>query len=33
MGHAMEDVVTAALVYQAALNEGVGTPFVMENVG
>jgi alanine dehydrogenase len=31
MGHAMEDVVTAALVYQAALNEGVGTPFVMEN--
>jgi alanine dehydrogenase len=32
MGHAMEDVVTAALVYQAALIEGVGTPFVMENV-
>jgi alanine dehydrogenase len=33
MGHAMEDVVTASLVYQAALNEGVGTPFVMENQG
>lgn len=32
MGHAMEDVVTASLVYQAALNEGVGTPFAMENV-
>ena len=27
MGHAMEDVVTAALVYQAALAEGVGTWF------
>src|SRR5262249_35981777 len=26
MGHAMEDVVTAALVYQAALAEGAGTP-------
>jgi ornithine cyclodeaminase/thiomorpholine-carboxylate dehydrogenase len=31
MGHAMEDVVTASLVYQAAVAEGVGTPFVMEN--
>jgi alanine dehydrogenase len=31
MGHAMEDVVTASLVYQAALAEGVGTPFTMEN--
>jgi len=31
MGHAMEDVVTAALVYEAALAEGVGTPFAMEN--
>jgi ornithine cyclodeaminase/alanine dehydrogenase-like protein (mu-crystallin family) len=31
MGHAMEDVVTASLVYQAALNEGVGMPFVIEN--
>jgi len=31
MGHAMEDVVTAALVYQAALAEGVGTQFAMEN--
>jgi alanine dehydrogenase len=31
MGHAMEDVVTAALVYQAALAEGVGTPFAMSN--
>ncbi len=31
MGHAMEDVVTANLVYQAALAEGEGTPFVMEN--
>jgi alanine dehydrogenase len=27
MGHAMEDVVTAALVYQAALAEGIGTWF------
>ena len=27
----MEDVVTAALVYQAALAEGEGTPFMMEN--
>jgi ornithine cyclodeaminase/alanine dehydrogenase-like protein (mu-crystallin family) len=27
MGHAMEDVVTAALVYQAALAEGLGTWF------
>lgn len=31
MGHAMEDVVTASLVYTAALAEGVGTPFAMEN--
>jgi len=31
MGHAMEDVVTANLVYQAALVEGEGTPFMMEN--
>jgi ornithine cyclodeaminase/alanine dehydrogenase-like protein (mu-crystallin family) len=31
MGHAMEDVVTASLVYQAALDEEAGTPFVMEN--
>jgi ornithine cyclodeaminase/alanine dehydrogenase-like protein (mu-crystallin family) len=31
MGHAMEDVVTATLVYQAALAEGEGTPFMMEN--
>jgi alanine dehydrogenase len=31
MGHAMEDVVTANLVYQAALAEGAGTPYVMEN--
>ena len=31
MGHAMEDVVTASLVYQAALAEGAGTPFAMEN--
>jgi ornithine cyclodeaminase/thiomorpholine-carboxylate dehydrogenase len=31
MGHAMEDVVTATLVYQAALAEGAGTPFMMEN--
>jgi ornithine cyclodeaminase len=30
MGHAMEDVVTATLVYQAALAEGIGTPFMME---
>jgi ornithine cyclodeaminase/alanine dehydrogenase-like protein (mu-crystallin family) len=29
MGHAMEDVVTASLVYQAALVEGAGTPFAM----
>jgi hypothetical protein len=27
----MEDVVTAGLVYQAALAEGVGTTFAMEN--
>ena len=31
MGHAMEDVVTATLVYQAALAEGEGTLFMMEN--
>jgi ornithine cyclodeaminase/alanine dehydrogenase-like protein (mu-crystallin family) len=31
MGHAMEDVVAAALVYGAAVAEGVGTPFVMEH--
>jgi alanine dehydrogenase len=31
MGHAMEDVVTATLVYQAALTEGEGTPFMMEH--
>lgn len=31
MGHAMEDVVTAGLVYQAALAEGIGTSFAMEN--
>ncbi|MGH2614326.1 MAG: ornithine cyclodeaminase family protein [Thermomicrobiales bacterium] len=31
MGHAMEDVVTANLVYLAALAEGAGTPYVMEN--
>ena len=31
MGHAMEDVVTASLVYQAALAEGAGTAFMMEN--
>jgi ornithine cyclodeaminase/alanine dehydrogenase-like protein (mu-crystallin family) len=31
MGHAMEDVVTASLVYQAALSEGAGTAFAMEN--
>ena len=30
MGHAVEDVVTATLVYQAALAEGEGTPFAME---
>jgi ornithine cyclodeaminase/thiomorpholine-carboxylate dehydrogenase len=30
MGHAMEDVVTAGLVYAAALAEGAGTEFVME---
>jgi ornithine cyclodeaminase/thiomorpholine-carboxylate dehydrogenase len=29
MGHAMEDVVTASLVYQAALAEGAGTTFAM----
>jgi ornithine cyclodeaminase/alanine dehydrogenase-like protein (mu-crystallin family) len=29
MGHAMEDVVTAGLVYAAALAEGVGTQFAM----
>jgi alanine dehydrogenase len=33
MGHAMEDVVTASLVYQSALDEEVGTSFVMENRG
>jgi alanine dehydrogenase len=27
MGHAMEDVVTASLVYQAALDEGLGAWF------
>jgi ornithine cyclodeaminase/alanine dehydrogenase-like protein (mu-crystallin family) len=31
MGHAMEDVVTASLVYQAALAEGAGTLCAMEN--
>jgi alanine dehydrogenase len=31
MGHAMEDVVTASLVYQAAVAEGAGTMFTMEN--
>ena len=31
MGHAMEDVVTATLVYQAALPEDAGKPFMMEN--
>ena len=31
MGHAMEDVVAASLIYQAALAEGAGTPFAMEN--
>ena len=31
MGHAMEDVVTANLVYQAALAEGEGMSFTMEN--
>jgi len=31
MGHAMEEAVTASLVYQAAVAEGAGTPFVMEN--
>jgi ornithine cyclodeaminase/alanine dehydrogenase-like protein (mu-crystallin family) len=31
MGHAMEDVVTAALVYNAALAEEAGTMFRMEN--
>jgi alanine dehydrogenase len=30
MGHAMEDVVTASLVYQAALAKGAGTSFPME---
>lgn len=29
MGHAMEDVVTAAMVYAAALDEGAGTAFAM----
>jgi ornithine cyclodeaminase/alanine dehydrogenase-like protein (mu-crystallin family) len=29
MGHAVEDVVTATLVYQAALAEGEGTSFAM----
>jgi ornithine cyclodeaminase/alanine dehydrogenase-like protein (mu-crystallin family) len=33
MGHAMEDVVTAGLVYAAALAEGAGTAFVMEKRG
>lgn len=33
MGHAMEDVVTAGLVYAAALAEGVGTPFSMSGRG
>jgi hypothetical protein len=27
----MEDVITATLVYQAALAEDAGTPFMMEN--
>jgi ornithine cyclodeaminase/alanine dehydrogenase-like protein (mu-crystallin family) len=27
MGHAMEDVVTASLVYQAAMDEGLGAWF------
>lgn len=31
MGHAMEDVVTASLVYQAALAKGAGTSFPMES--
>ena len=31
MGHAVEDVVSATLVYQAALAGGAGTPFMMEN--
>jgi ornithine cyclodeaminase/alanine dehydrogenase-like protein (mu-crystallin family) len=31
MGHAMEDVVTAGLVFAAALAEGVGTPFELRN--
>lgn len=30
MGHAMEDVVTASLVYQAALARGIGTAFLLE---
>jgi len=30
MGHAMEDVVTASLVYQAAVAKGAGTSFQME---
>ncbi|MFN8661716.1 MAG: ornithine cyclodeaminase family protein [Thermomicrobiales bacterium] len=33
MGHAMEDVVTAALVYQAALAEGLGTWFELTPPG
>ncbi|MFN8592336.1 MAG: ornithine cyclodeaminase family protein [Thermomicrobiales bacterium] len=33
MGHAMEDVVTAALVYSAALAEGAGTRFEMARTG
>lgn len=33
MGHAMEDVVTAGLVYQSALAEGVGVSFAMEHRG
>lgn len=33
MGHAMEDVVTAGLVYQAALAEGAGLSFAMEHRG
>jgi hypothetical protein len=32
MGHATEDVVTASLVYQAAVAEGAGTSFAMENL-
>ncbi|MFT4038884.1 MAG: ornithine cyclodeaminase family protein [Thermomicrobiales bacterium] len=33
MGHAMEDVVTASLVYQAALAEGAGTAFELNPAG